>query len=156
MSKREYQKLCASRGGMGRYTLWMGADHLLSLHSGSFTENYKRFYFRDITGVIVRPTASWMVRGAVLLALTALSALGSYFATRDNAAVAAMWGFPALFLILSGWVFARGATCEFYLVSAVQQEKVKAVQRMRQASKAMEKLLPCILEAQAPAADAKE
>src|SRR5438270_7546384 len=38
-------------------TLWMSKDHLLCIDSmGGYSEDYKRFYYRDIQAIIVRKT----------------------------------------------------------------------------------------------------
>jgi hypothetical protein len=58
MARKEYKRI----GGRGarrrqfftRNTLWLGADHLLQVEHTGYTEEYKRFYFRDIQGITVQ------------------------------------------------------------------------------------------------------
>jgi hypothetical protein len=63
------------RGFYSQRSLWLGADHLLAVDSTGYSENYRRFYFKDIQAVITRKSARgkiWNVIWAVLTGLTAL------------------------------------------------------------------------------------
>src|SRR5438477_12551721 len=63
MAEKEYQRLTRARPrskfavvSSGNSSLWLGKDHLLCIDSNGYTENYKRFYFRDIQALLIRKT----------------------------------------------------------------------------------------------------
>jgi hypothetical protein len=56
-AEQQYTRLPGQfRGFLRRHSLWIGSDHLLQVDSTRFSENYKRFYLRDIQSIIVRKT----------------------------------------------------------------------------------------------------
>ena len=78
MAEQEYQRLTwARRRPSGfiafsatRSSLWLGSDHLLCIDTTGYTENYKRFYFRDIQAIVIRKTEAWKFVALALGALT--------------------------------------------------------------------------------------
>src|SRR5580698_2302749 len=81
MAQKQYQRLTRPRARAQfavvyrtRSALWLGGDHLLLVETSGFTENYKRFYFRDIQAITVQETRRgqvWnFIRGGVLLLST--------------------------------------------------------------------------------------
>jgi len=83
---KEYHKLPGSKKGflIGKYTLWQGADHLLQVYSRVGVEEYKRFYFNDIRGVVTRKTAGGQIpkgvwgRSISILRLPAIPRAGGW------------------------------------------------------------------------------
>jgi len=75
-----YRKLPgARRTPLRKATLWIAGDHILSIDSHRFSEEYKRYYFKDIQAIIVTTGSTAMGKAmglivAILLALLALSA----------------------------------------------------------------------------------
>src|SRR5438093_13233817 len=75
-----YRKLPgARRTPLRKATLWLAGDHILSVDSHRFSEEYKRYYFKDIQAIVVTTGSTAMSKAiglivAVLLALLALSA----------------------------------------------------------------------------------
>jgi hypothetical protein len=70
MAEKEYFRLARARRrgqgfhvtfGLHRASLWMGMDHLLSISEGPYSEEYKRFFFRDIQAITVCITRRRMV-----------------------------------------------------------------------------------------------
>src|SRR3990172_8730879 len=57
-----------------RNSLWLGEDHLLHVMNRGYTEEYKRFYYRDIQAVLVRQTGAGRVM-AVLFGIITVSFL---------------------------------------------------------------------------------
>ena len=47
-------------------TVWLGRDHLLLVSRAGYTENYKRFYFRDIQAIIIRKTVTSLIGNTVI------------------------------------------------------------------------------------------
>jgi hypothetical protein len=49
----------AFHGFLRKASLWEGADHILSVSGTRFSEEYRRFYYRDIEALIVERRARW-------------------------------------------------------------------------------------------------
>ncbi len=145
--KKEYKKLPGiKRYSFTRQQLLLGRDHLLSLTTRVFVEEYKRFYFRDIKAIVLRKVESWKITIAVSGFFSAL--------------------FLGLALLLSGgWTIFFGVMCvpltglfiqqllygtssECHLITAVQMEKLPSLYRLRTAKKVIRRLKPLIEEAQ--------
>ncbi len=131
------------------HKVYAGPDHLLLLSSTSFSETYKRFYYRDIQAVVTRKT--W--RGAAWnAALAAAAAPFLYFAATGGSAPSGWTIFSwicALFfllLLLVNWL--RGPTCAAHLRTAVHLVELPTLGRLRSARKAVALLRPRIAEAQ--------
>src|SRR5438045_8577020 len=82
MAEKEYQRLTRARSrsafgivSTGRSSLWLGKDHLLSIESTGYTENYKRLYFRDIQGICIRKTELGKIWNLVFTVLGGLLGL---------------------------------------------------------------------------------
>src|SRR5215213_3666418 len=83
MAKREYKRI----GGRGarkrqfftRNTLWIGSDHLLQVENTGYTEEYKRFYFRDNQSITVQKDNRFLIWclffGVFLAACLAIAAM---------------------------------------------------------------------------------
>src|SRR4051812_34800602 len=60
MAKREYKKLAGRGRRQGETynwcTLHLGVDHLLQIEHSGYREDYRRYYFKDIQGFIIRKT----------------------------------------------------------------------------------------------------
>jgi hypothetical protein len=127
--------------------LWQGPDHLLSVESEGYTEDYKRFYYRDIQAIVLRQTDRgkyWnMLCGVPVLALS-LIALGVGNAVGAGVA----WGFAGLFLLLLAINWLRGPTCVCQLQTAVQIEALPSLNRVRTAKRVIGRLKPLIEQAQ--------
>lgn len=135
-----------------RTSLWLGTDHLLCVDSTGFTENYKRFYFRDIQAITVQATQRRSVWNWILGLLTALCLvlgdLGSLFRGEPTPQV---YVFGILFfvfvipLVLNN-IF--GQTCICNLQTAVQTEELASLSRIRKTRKVLERIRPLIATAQ--------
>lgn len=154
MAKTEYQRLTrpSSRSSfalaaVSRASLWLGADHLLSIETNGYTESYKRFYFRDIQAFIVQKTPLVNVTNVGLTVLSLLFLVPALVA--DDAVakgvLASIGGIFALILIIS---LLRGPTCRCYLRTAVQIEELPSLNRVRRAQKVFARVRPLIAAAQ--------
>jgi hypothetical protein len=131
----------------GNSSLWLGPDHLLCIDSTGFTENYKRFYFRDIQAVIVRKTDGYKYWGLAWGLLTLFFA-ASAFLTSDSVGrivLLSIAGFFALCMFLN---FALGPTSACHVQTAVQNEPLPSIVRLRKARKVLNLLRPLIVTAQ--------
>src|SRR5262245_2969335 len=96
-------------GALENMTLYVGADHLLQVSSSGFTENYRRFYFRDIQSIVLRKSAHGKVWNAVWGSLFLL--LAAIAAGTSGVAAIVWWGVAAIFLFLLAFNMGRGPTC---------------------------------------------
>jgi len=76
----KYKRLPGRRRGFFRQaSLWLGDDHVLAVTGWRFTEDYKRYYYRDIQALVLARTPRWAVTlpwvfGALVLFIVALVA----------------------------------------------------------------------------------
>jgi len=158
----EYVRL-PGRGGhgtvitSGRCTLWMGADHLLLVESNGFTEDYKRFYFRDIKAILIRPRmALW--RGVNWVLAASLAVFAVFFAVMTHrvgpldrtAWIVAGVIVTAVFLVILLLSLFFGPTCACHLRTGVQQQAIPSLKRLKVARKALKKIRPAIEAVQGP------
>lgn len=127
-----------------RHRLWLGPDHLLAVANHGYSEEYKRFYFKDIQTILVRKTragAIWNAAfGAWATAFLTLILLGLYQSWPQIYIVSlAVYGIvPALVCLAVNT--AKGPTCATYLRTAVQTERLYALGRQRPARRAMARI----------------
>jgi hypothetical protein len=134
-----------------RQSLWLAQDHLLSIRSNRFVEEYRRFYFRDIQAVTIRKTRRrefWNV----VLSLVLLLCLGFFIARMVQFGFSSdLWpwfvllGFVGLPLLFNNL---RGPTCTCYMRTAVQVEELPSMNRLRKAQKILARIRPLIAAAQ--------
>ncbi len=143
-----YVKLPGVGHQIGSYTrLYRGNDHLLQVSSVTFSESYKRFYFRDIQAFIVVRTKDWIVVIGLLLML-ALLLTGLAVGVGDSVGSVVLGSFAALLLILALVVGLQGPSCRCHVRTAVQTEKLPSLNRLRRAEKILAELTPLIAAAQ--------
>ena len=137
---KEYKKLPGSKKGflIGKYTLWQGTDHLLHIFSRFGIEDYKRFYFGDIQGIVTRKTIVGKVQNIIL---------GCFFLLFGGPALIFDGGWSIFFAIISALIFIfllinlyLGPTCETRLMTAVQIEKLQSLHRLNTAIRVMDRL----------------
>ncbi|MGD9045705.1 MAG: hypothetical protein PVG06_18480 [Desulfobacterales bacterium] len=135
-----YQKLPGKKKGflIGHHTLWQGSDHLLQIYSRLGVEDYKRFYFNDIQAIIARKTGMGMVLNFVLGVSTILFGI---FAVTSEGGLSIFNTIIAGVLLLI-WIihFLRGPTCETFLLTAVQTEKLHSLHRLKTTQPVMNRL----------------
>src|SRR5438477_3941842 len=74
--EKAYRRLPGREAGLLSYSrLWLGPDHLLLARTTFFSEEYKRFYFRDIQAFVIRKTNRHRIWGWILSVLVALCAV---------------------------------------------------------------------------------
>jgi hypothetical protein len=137
-----------------RSRLWLGRDHLLLVETQWFTEEYRRFPFRDLQAVIIRQTTRGKITNLVLGLLVLLfGLLGTLFATGGWLV---FWlilaGVLLLFLLLNALL---GPTGFCHLRTAVQMEEMPSLRRVNRARKVMARVRPLIAEAQGQLAAAE-
>ena len=146
--QQSYRRLPGvKRSPIRKATLWLAADHILSIDSNRFTEDYKRYYFKDIQAIIVRQTTGTTAIGKALdvafaIALALLAFTAWRIPSRGAAIVAG--------LLLIGYLLFRapGPFCTCHLITAVSQDRLPSLKRLRNAEKTLRILQPLIEEAQ--------
>src|SRR5579862_7080863 len=148
MSKSIYQRLTGrKRTLVGFSQLWLAPDHLLLVRSTRFTEYYQRFSLADVQAIIVTELPDQVTLQVAVLAGVIASAAGffsvaSIFAKVFMAAVAML----ALAILAGNILLGPRARC--HLQTAVSQEILSPVTRMRSAQRFLARLRPAIEAAQ--------
>jgi hypothetical protein len=165
MAQKKYQRLTRLRARSQfavvyrtRSALWLGDDHLLLLETSGFTENYKRFYFRDIQTITVQETGRGRVWNIILGSILLLSTFVMFLTWPSGAparwnggafageiALATVMFISGVFLLVG---LVAGPTCKTYLRTAVQTEELAALCRVRQTRKIMDKIRQLMVAAQ--------
>ncbi len=137
-----------------RCRLWLAADHLLAVDYTIASEEYRRFYFRDIEAFIVRRTAHRQVWNWILGTLLLLSAGPFFIAWRSEGsggfliAALSFAAFWSVFLLINTF---RGPTCQTHIRTAVQLEQLPSLGRLGAARKVLALVQPLVIEAQGEA-----
>jgi hypothetical protein len=165
MAQKKYQRLTRPRARSQfavvyrtRSALWLGDDHLLLVETSGFTENYKRFYFRDIQTITVQETRRGHVWNIILGGVLFLIILVTILAIPKS--MPAHWSggeigggvFLAILVAIFTTLFLAsllaGPTCKTLLQTAVQIEELASLCRVRQTRKIMDKIRPLMVAAQ--------
>ena len=130
--------------------LYLGKDHLLCVDTRRFSEDYKRFYYRDIQAFIIRPSERRNIWSGVFVALAvvALAVALVGFNIPDRPTIIIALCLIGLFLLLLGINLALGPTCVTYLCTAVQTEELPSLRRLRRARAMVDRLRTFIGDAQ--------
>jgi hypothetical protein len=128
-------------------TLWLANDHILNVDNRGFSEDYKRFYFRDIQAIVTQETNRgkvWNLILATFIGLFVLIAFGS-----EEIVAVILWlvvaGILGIILFIN-WLW--GPTCACHIVTAVQKETLSSLDRLKTAEKVIKILKRLIREAQ--------
>jgi hypothetical protein len=134
-----------------RQSLWFAQDHLLSIRSNRFVEEYRRFYFRDIQAITIRKTRRrefWNI----VLSLVFAPSLGLFMMRMVQFGFSSnlwpwfvLFGFVGLPLLFNNLL---GPTCTCYMRTAVQVEELPSMNRLRKAQKILTRIRPLIATAQ--------
>ncbi|MGE5840068.1 MAG: hypothetical protein ACM34H_09035 [Deltaproteobacteria bacterium] len=140
------------RGGFvtvsfSRCSLYLGDDHLLGVDSNGFSEDYKRFYFSDIQAIVIRRTKRGGTWSIVLALMIACSLMGVLFLRPESGRILS-WILSGTFLAFLLVNIFRGPTCVCHIITAVQEDQLPSLNRLRVARKVIEALRPAIEEVQ--------
>ena len=149
----KYKRLTGSKRGLGKWHgLWLGDDHLLAVESTGYSEEYTRFYLKDIESFIVRRTAWGKITTAICGLFVLIFAVGtasSYLAHGETAPGFFVNGtFGGFFLLLLLWNLFRGPTCRCYISVPLGIEKLEAIDRLKKHAKVLRRIRPLITERQ--------
>jgi len=151
-ARKTYRRLPGRAAGLASYHhLWLGPDHLLSVRATGYSEEYKRFYFRDIQALIVRKTERREI-SSVIFTLLAIGC-GLFVLVTPLLMWRGFWAVctgVVLGCLLVNWL--RGPTCICHIRTAVQTEPLPTLKRLPTARKVIARLKPGIQDAQGPRA----
>jgi hypothetical protein len=137
------------RGFVRKSSLWEGSDHFLLLRGTRFSEEYRRFYYRDIEALLVQKCAragsiGWWVVNLIVCAVAIPTAFTSRFPIEITGAIAML---PVL-LLLARLVIALRHSCRCVVQTAVSREELPSLYRVWTAKKALGRLRDKIAEVQ--------
>jgi hypothetical protein len=158
-----YRRLPGRESGLLSYSrLWLGPDHLLLARTTFFSEEYKRFYFRDIQAIVMRKTRRHLFWGWMCAALFGLCIVvlfigffdmsGRSIQSSDIVGIIVTGGSALVCLFFLYLNFVLGPGCICYVRTAVQIEELSPLKRFRTARKVIERLKPNIEKEQGPLA----
>ena len=139
--KTSYKKLNGS-AFLSSNRLYIGQDHLLSIHNNFFSEEYLRFYYKDIQSIITRKTS----RGKILnICFSIVLILFLFFA----AILAGGWSVFFFVLVAIGLIpffinILKGPTSISHIQTPIQTAKLSAIRRIRSSEKALAQLIPLV------------
>lgn len=144
-SQKQYKRL-SGMGFINSNRLYTGPGHVLSVTTTLFSEDYMRFYYRDIQAIIIRKTVGGKIFNlgfAILLIISCIPAL-----SLDGGWSGFFFFMTALFLLLLLINLLRGPTCVCHVRTPIQTVRLRALNRVRKANRAMSRLRPLIEGAQ--------
>ena len=160
MSEKEYARLTRSAvyssGRLvvalsSRQSLWLAQDHLLSIRSNRFIEEYKRFYFRDIQALTIRKTRRRQLWN-IVLCLLMLICVGLFMSQMTQSGFSRdLWPWFVLLALVGVPLLInnlRGPSCTCYIRTAVQVEELPSLNRLRKVHKIVQRIRPLITAAQ--------
>ena len=138
--RQRYRKLPGRRRGfIFSASLWTGSDHLLSVRSDRFQEQYKRFYFRDIQAIVITRVPRYLVSTRAL-ATGALLLIAILF-LRVRAPGLTNWAWLSFAVLTAVWIYVSAVhSCTCRLYTAVSREDLPSLYRTWTARKALAEL----------------
>lgn len=131
----------------GKSRLYLARDHLLRVNSNGWIENYRRFYFADIQGIVVWLNNTRQVWNALHLTICALFLL--WLLAWDSVVARVILGCIAAFFFVMFLVnMLRGPTCLTRIQTRTGTEPLPSLQRLRKARQVIRQLQPYIEAAQ--------
>lgn len=146
-NKPQYKKASRRASSLfSRSQLWYGSDHLLLVKEFGASEEYKRFYYRDIQTMIALRTPAYYLWGIVFLVMI-LFLLGAYFGAEEVDGVAALFGLGFITLFLGAHLL-RGPTCKCWIQTRINKEKLIMFGRTAQVRRFLTQVEPKIVAVQ--------
>jgi len=140
-----YKKIAGSRRGLGQWhTLWLRDDHLLAVQSTGYSEEYARYYLKDIQAIVSRRTVAGKVWNAALGLLLVLSVIAA-LSTEDPGLKVLAGILGGTFLLFLLWNLFRGPTCRCHVVTPLGVEELPPLDRIKSVKKALDRLCPLVV-----------
>ncbi len=138
------------RGLLQAASLWSGEDHLLAVSGWRFTEDYKRYYYRDIQAIVVTRMPRFVVSTGYLLSVAVT--LAGWITVAAAGARGRAWLFFALIFAANSLLFAFfsiARSCRCRILTAVSSDELPSLYRVGDAQKVLRIVEPVIAAAQA-------
>lgn len=128
-------------------SLWLSNNQILAIEVSFFVERYKRYFPKDIKAFLYTPTKQFRILNIIYFSIEILFII--FFLLASGSKFALLWLAPLLFS-LSCHIshFVKGKTCDFYIITEVSYEKLKAISRVKTAQRAIKILKPLIMHTQ--------
>lgn len=128
-----------------RCSLWLGDDHLLSVKSTGYTEDYVRIYLKDLKGIVSQRTKTWMLLNILLGIVVGLCGIG-ILNTNDifSPGTIALGIFCLPFLVGLVLNMVKGPTCKTNLLTPLGLVDIPALQRTRKVTRLIQELRPLV------------
>jgi hypothetical protein len=135
----------AKRTPLRKVTLWLSSDHILAVDSHRFTEEYKRYYFKDIQAIIVTQMSAATSRTIDLVFIIVVGFLALVAWRIESRGTWIVTG-----LVLAGYLIHKslGPKCACNLITAVSSDVLPSLNRVRTAGKALRIIQPLVEQAQ--------
>ncbi len=144
----EYKKFPSKHAKIvGSDRLWIGQDHLLLVESTGISERYKRFYFKDIQAINLLKTKKGYVKiaAASILLLLLFAGASAFFGKSGFQGPTIFFaGISLVVLFYFIHLLIKGATCDCWMYSSVQKEKLTPVNTIKAAKKFLALIVPQI------------
>lgn len=142
-ARSQYQRLPGKAFSLlGSSTLWLGADHILSVRSRRLSEDYERFYLREIQAIVLREKEGLAFPLELILILCMLglgvAALRNYWIAVPAVLIGAVYAYQKL----------CGTRCVGHVKTATGTRQLPALSRIRQARRTLALLEPHIAAVQ--------
>jgi hypothetical protein len=150
MAQDSYRKLPGRRRGILRgASVWIGGDHLLSVKSFRFREEYKRFHLRDVQAIAVAKAPRFHISTRSLF----IGALWSFAYLLASVNTRFEFLKPPLYVVAAGlvaaWLLISAAfSCRCRILTAVSLDELPSIYRTWTARRFLAKVEPRIAEVQ--------
>ncbi|SJZ38041.1 hypothetical protein SAMN02745119_00349 [Trichlorobacter thiogenes] len=128
-----------------RCSLWLGDDHLLSVKSTGYTEDYVRIYLKDLKGIVSQRTKTWMLLNILLgivVGLCGIVILNTNDIFSGGTIALFIVGTPFLIVFLVNLL--KGPTCKTNLLTPLGLVDIPALQRTRKVTRLIQELRPLV------------
>ena len=130
---------------LGTRSLWQGSDHLLWVESVFFKERYKRFFYSDIQSIVLLRTDTHLLWAFIWGAPALICGLIAFLVSGTPYVSATL---TVLFLMAFGINAVLGASCNVFLQTAAQVQKIASLRRIKTAQIVMDRIKEQVLAAQ--------
>lgn len=124
--------------------IYMAEDHLLLVENYYYTENYSRFYYKDIKAVIAQGNIKLYVYNLILILWFFVPIMIGFMASWINGlGYIPLVVFSVIMLIMFILNDVRGKTCKAYIYTDIQKQELP-VTRLKTLRKIINRIQPLI------------
>lgn len=142
------QLLARRRGTLFSASLWLHDDHILSVRNMRFTEEYARYYYKDILAIQVRRAPRFSCPIALLCGVVVFGLLALIFSNRTPHYIGAFGAIALLVLVAYNAYLTLFQSCRCHLVTAVSTDQIPGLFRISATRRAVAQISERVLPAQ--------